>query len=152
MKDNKAIKTVAVNRKAYHDYHILETMEAGIQLVGTEVKSIRGGNMNLKDSYVSFHDGEVYVYNMHVSPYEQGNIFNKDPMRPRKLLMHRGEILKLHQKCKQDGLTLIPISVYFNHGLIKLELALAKGKKLYDKREDIASRDAERDMERAFKS
>ena len=98
MKDNKAIKTVAVNRKAYHDYHILETMEAGIQLFGTEVKSIRGGNLNLKDSYINVHNNEIYIYNMHISPFEHGNIFNKDPLRPRKLLMHRGEILKLQIK------------------------------------------------------
>ncbi|MBR5137189.1 MAG: SsrA-binding protein SmpB [Clostridia bacterium] len=149
MKDNKAIKTVAVNRKAYHDYHILETMEAGIQLFGTEVKSIRGGNLNLKDSYINVHNNEIYIYNMHISPFEHGNIFNKDPLRPRKLLMHRGEILKLQIKCKQDGLTMIPLSVYFNHGLIKLEIAVAKGKKLYDKRDDIAARDAEREMQRA---
>lgn len=150
MGNKDSIKTMAVNRKAYHDYHILETYEAGIQLVGTEVKSIRAGNLTLKDCYVSLHKNELYVYNMHISPYEHGNIFNKDPLRPRKLLMHKGEILRLEIKCKQDGLTLIPISVYFSHGLIKMELALAKGKKLYDKREDMAKRDADRDMARQF--
>ncbi|MBR2902878.1 MAG: SsrA-binding protein SmpB [Clostridia bacterium] len=145
-----AIKTVSVNKKAYHDYYILETLEAGIELVGTEVKSIRAGNVNLKDCYVSTHNNEMYVYGMHVSPYDHGNIFNKDPLRPRKLLLHRAEILKMHLKCKQDGLTLIPLSVYFKNGLIKVELALAKGKKLYDKREDMAAKSAERDIQRSM--
>ncbi len=149
-KKSNSVKTVAVNKKAYHDYYILETLEAGIELVGTEVKSIRAGNVSLKDSYVSTHEGEMFVYGMHISPYEHGNIFNKDPLRPKKLLLHKSEILRLYQKCRLDGLTMVPLSVYFTRGMIKVELALAKGKKLYDKRDDAAAKDAARDIHRSM--
>ncbi len=149
MNDEK--QTVAQNKKARHDYFVLETYEAGIELFGTEVKSIRKGRINLKDSWCSIDKGEIFVKGMHISPYEQGNIFNRDPMRVRKLLMHKREINRLFGVTKQQGLTLIPLSVYFLKGRAKLEVGLCKGKKIYDKREDMAKKDAQRDMERAFK-
>lgn len=147
----KGIKIVAKNPKAYHDYFIEEKYEAGIALAGTEVKSIRLGNVNLKDSYCIAKDGQLTVHGMHISPYEQGNIFNKDPRRPRKLLMHKREILRLYQKVKQDGYALVPLSLYFKDSRAKLEIGLAKGKKLYDKRESAAIRDAKREMDRTMK-
>ncbi|WP_083947288.1 SsrA-binding protein SmpB [Thermovenabulum gondwanense] len=148
----KAYRDLVTNRKAYHDYHILETYEAGIALAGTEVKSIREGKANLKDSFARVENGEIFIYNMHVSPYEKGNIFNKDPLRPRKLLMHKREIMRLYGLVKEKGLTLIPLKLYVNErGKIKVELALAKGKTLYDKREDIKRRDAQREVEKAFR-
>jgi SsrA-binding protein len=137
---------VAQNKKAWHDYFVLERFEAGIELFGTEVKSIRQGRLNLKDAWCSVKAGELFVNGMHVSPYEQGNIFNRDPTRARRLLMHKREIVRLFGKIKQEGLTLIPLSVYFLRGRAKVELGLCKGKKLYDKRETIAKRDAERRM------
>jgi SsrA-binding protein len=144
-------RNIAQNRKAWHDYFIEETYEAGIALVGTEVKSIRAGNINLKDSYAEIKDGEIFLYNMHVSPYEKGNIFNKDPLRTRKLLMHRKEIARLTGYIRQKGYTLVPLKVYLARNRIKVELGVARGKKLYDKRESIMKRDAERNVERAFK-
>ncbi|NLK43407.1 MAG: SsrA-binding protein SmpB [Tissierellia bacterium] len=140
------IKNVATNRKARHEYFIEDTFEAGIALTGTEVKSIRQGKVNIKDSYASIEKGEVFLNNMHISPYEQGNIFNVDPLRKRKLLLHKREIRKLLVSTTQKGYTLVPLSVYIKNGLVKIELAVARGKKLYDKREDIAKRDAERRM------
>jgi len=145
------IKQLAQNRKAYHDYYIEEKFEAGIELCGTEVKSIRKGNVNLKDSFCAVKNGELFVHNMHVSPYEQGNIFNRDPMRARRLLMHKREIMKLHAKIQQDGLTVVPLSLYLNGSLVKIEIALARGKKLYDKRDADAQRAAKRDIDRAMK-
>ncbi len=145
------IRVVAQNRKARHDYFIEQTLEAGIVLSGTEVKSIRQGKVNLKDSYAFIKDGEIFLSGMHVSPYEQGNLFNKDPLRDRKLLLHRGEINRLLGYTQQKGLTLIPTQVYFKRGKVKVELAVARGKKLYDKREDIARRDAEREIDRRIK-
>ncbi|PKM71570.1 MAG: SsrA-binding protein [Firmicutes bacterium HGW-Firmicutes-16] len=145
------IKVAAQNRKAFHDYYVLERFEAGIELCGTEVKSIRAGTLNLKDSYCSVKDGELYVRSMHISPYEKGNIFNRDPLRPRRLLMHSREIMKLAARVAQDGLTLIPISVYFKDSRVKLEVGLCQGKKLHDKRESEAIRGATREMERAIK-
>ena len=144
-------KTIAQNKKAYHDYFIEETFEAGIVLSGTEVKSLRQGRVNLKDSHAAVHRGELFLYGMHISPYEQGNIYNKDPLRTRKLLMHKREIDKLYGLVKQDGYSLVPLSLYFKDGRAKLELALAKGKKLYDKREDAAKKDAKRQIVRARK-
>lgn len=146
-----SIKLIAQNKKANHDYFIEETYECGIELVGTEVKSMRQGGVNLKDSYANVKDGEVFVYNMHVSPYEKGNIFNRDPLRVRKLLMHKQEIRKLIGKTKETGYSLVPLKVYLKGSRIKIELALAKGKKLYDKRQDIAKRDAKRDIDRKIK-
>ena len=145
-------KTIATNKKAYHDYFIEETYEAGIELFGTEVKSLRAGRVNLKDSWCSIVDGEIFVNGMHISPYEQGNIFNRDPMRVRKLLMHKKEILKLYGTVKQTGYSLIPISLYFKDSKVKLQVGLCKGKKLYDKRADMSERSAKRDIERALKS
>lgn len=145
------MKTIAQNKKARHDYFVEETYEAGIELCGTEVKSLRAGRVNLKDSWCSIVDGEIFVNGMHISPYEQGNIFNRDPMRVRKLLMHKKEILKLYGTVKQTGYSLIPISLYFKDSKVKLQLGLCKGKKLYDKRADMAERSAKRDMERAVK-
>ena len=147
----KGTKRVAENRKARHEYFIEDTYECGIALVGTEVKSIRAGKVNLKDSYAQVKNGECYLIGMHVSPYEQGNIFNRDPMRKRKLLMHRREILKLFGYVKRDGYSLIPLSLYFKGSRVKLELGLCRGKKLHDKRDDLARRDASREMERAMK-
>jgi len=147
----RGVKQVAQNRKAFHDYFVLERFEAGIELCGTEVKSIRMGALNLKDSYCTIKDGELFVRSMHISPYEKGNIFNRDPMRSRRLLMHRKEINKLAGRVKQEGLTLIPLSVYFKDSRVKVELGLCKGKKLYDKRESAAVRDANRNIDRAMK-
>ena len=147
-----SVKVVAKNSKAYHDYFIEDKYEAGIELAGTEVKSIRLGHVNLKDSFCVVKDGEMSVIGMHISPYEKGNIFNKDPLRPRRLLMHKREILRLFARIKQDGYSLIPLSIYFRGPRVKLELGLAKGKKLYDKRDSAAARDAKREMDRAIKS
>ena len=149
MPKGKGIKTVAQNRKARHDYFIEDTYECGIELLGTEVKSIRGGKVNLKDSYAKVRNGEVFLIGMHVSPYEHGNIFNKDPFRDRKLLLHKAEIRKLNAVTMQDGMALVPLSLYFKDGRVKVELAVAKGKKLYDKRQSIAEQDAKRSAERA---
>ena len=149
--EKDSIKLIAQNKKAFHDFFIEETFECGIELVGTEVKSLREGRVNMKDSYASVSNGEVYIKNMHISPYEKGNIFNKDPLRERKLLLHKYEILKLVGKIKEKGYSLIPTKVYLKNSLVKVELALAKGKKLYDKREDIAKKDAKRDMDRRIK-
>ena len=148
----EAVKQVARNQKAYHDYFIEEKFEAGIELAGTEVKSIRMGNVNLKDSFCLIKDGQLSVLGMHISPYEKGNILNKDPRRPRRLLMHKREIMRLFARIKQDGYSLIPLSVYFKGPRVKLSLGLARGKKLYDKRESAAKRDAKREMDRAMKS
>ena len=145
------MKVIALNKKARHDYFIEETIEAGIELVGTEVKSIRLGHVNLKDSYVDIKEGQAYIHGMHISPYEKGNIFNKDPLRTRRLLLHKKEINRLFGMFKQDGMTLVPLSIYFNGSLIKLEVALAKGKKIYDKRDTIAKKDAERRIARSIK-
>lgn len=145
------MKTIAQNKKARHDYFVEETYEVGIELCGTEVKSLRAGRVNLKDSWCSIVDGEIFVNGMHISPYEQGNIFNRDPMRVRRLLMHKKEILKLYGTVKQTGYSLIPISLYFKDSKVKLQVGLCKGKKLYDKRADMAERSAKRDMERAIK-
>ena len=147
-----SVKVVAKNSKAYHDYFIEDKYEAGIELAGTEVKSIRLGHVNLKDSFCVVKDGEMSVIGMHISPYEKGNIFNKDPLRPRRLLLHKREILRLFARIKQDGYSLIPLSIYFRGPRVKLELGLAKGKKLYDKRDSAAARDAKREMDRAIKS
>lgn len=144
-------KILAENRKARHDYFIEETYEAGIALAGTEVKSIRQGKANLKDSYALVEKGEVILYNMHVSPYEKGNIFNKDPLRDRKLLLHKREIAKMSSFISQKGYSIIPLSLYLCHGLVKIDIAIAKGKKLYDKRDDMAEKDAKREMEKHFK-
>lgn len=148
----KPAKVVTENRKARHDYFIEETYEAGISLTGTEVKSLRAGKANLKDSFARIENSEVILYNMHISPYEKGNRYNHDPKRERKLLLHKHEILRLLGKTKEKGFALVPLRVYFNErGKAKVELALAKGKKLYDKRQDIAERDARREIERAFR-
>ena len=144
-------KIVANNKKARHDFFIESVYEAGLELTGTEIKSIRAGGVNLKDSFAKVQNGEVFVYNMHISPYEQGNRYNSDPLRPKKLLLHKKEIRKLDQSVALEGLTLIPLDVYLLKGKAKLSLAVAKGKKLYDKREDIASRDAKRSMDRKMK-
>lgn len=151
MSEKSEGRNIAQNRKAWHDYFIEETYEAGIALVGTEVKSIRAGNINLKDSYADIKNGEIFLFNVHVSPYEKGNIFNKDPLRTRKLLMHKREIVRLTAYIRQKGYTLVPLKVYLVRNRIKVELGVARGKKLYDKRESILKRDAERDVERAFK-
>ena len=145
------LKTIAQNKKAYHDYFVEETFEAGIELCGTEVKSIRGGRVNLKDSWCSIVEGEIFINGMHISPYEQGNIFNRDPMRVRKLLMHKREINRLYGTVKQAGYSIIPISLYFKDSRLKVQIGLCKGKKLYDKREDMARKTAKRDVERAMK-
>lgn len=146
-----AVKTVTENRKARHEYHIIETYEAGLALTGTEVKSLRIGRANLQDSYARVESGELMLYNMHISPYDQGNRFNHEPKRTRRLLMHKYEIMRLLGKTREKGLALVPLKVYFKDGLAKVELALAKGKKIYDRREDIAERDAKREMDRAVK-
>ncbi len=151
MADNKRFVKVAQNKKAWHDYFIIEEYEAGIALCGTEVKSIRQGRVNLKDSWCGVKNGELYVNNMHVSPYEQGNIYNRDPTRPRKLLMHKREIMRLFGESKTQGLAIIPLSIYFKDGRAKLQIGLCKGKKLYDKREAAAQHDAKRDIERGFR-
>lgn len=150
MANNEATKTVAQNKKAYHEYFVLEKFETGIELFGTEVKSVRQGKVNLKDSWCSIVEGEIFVNAMHISPYEQGNIFNRDPMRVKRLLMHKKEIRQLYAKVKQEGLTIVPLSLYFRNGRAKLEIGLCKGKKLYDKREVAAKKDAERKIERAL--
>lgn len=147
----KGTKKIADNRKVNHDYFVLDTYEAGIELVGTEVKSIRLGNVNLKDSWCSIDNGEIFVRGMHISPYEKGNIFNRDPLRVRKLLMHRREINKLFGMVKQDGLSLIPLSIYFKDSKVKMSVGLCKGKKLYDKRDDAAKRAAKREIDRNIK-
>ena len=145
------IKVIAQNKKARHDYFIEQTIEAGIELSGTEVKSIRQGKVNLKDSYATIENGEVILNGMHISPYEQGNIFNKDPLRDRKLLLHRHEINRLVGYTQQKGMTLVPTQLYFKKGKVKVELGIAKGKKLYDKRDDMADRDAKREIDRKLK-
>ena len=145
------IKIAAKNQRVYHDYFVEEKMEAGIELTGTEVKSIRQGTMHLKEAWCQVQDGELWVRQMHVSPYEHGNIFNKDPLRPRRLLMHKREIMYLYGKVRQDGYSIIPLSVYFKGGRVKVEVGLCKGKKLYDKRDDAARKDAQRQMDRAMK-
>lgn len=148
-KDN--FKLIANNKKAYHDYFIDEKYETGIELYGTEVKSIRMGKCSIKEAFVRIQNGEVYIYGMHVNPYEKGNIFNKDPLRARKLLMHKAEIHKLGGKIAEKGFTLVPLQVYFKGSRVKVEIGLARGKKLYDKREDIAKKDQRRELEREFK-
>ena len=145
------MKIIAENRKARHDYIIEESFETGIVLTGTEVKSMRGVRINLKDSYAQIENGEIFLHGMHISPYEHGNIFNVDPLRPRKLLMHKREIMRLFGKVKTDGLTLVPLKVYFERDKVKVELALVRGKKLYDKREAAAEKSAKREMDRAIK-
>lgn len=150
--DLKGVRLMAKNSKAYHDYFIEEKYEAGIALAGTEVKSIRGGKVNLKDSYCIIKDGQMQVHGLHISPYEKGNIFNKDPLRPRRLLMHKREILRLFAKTKQDGYALVPLCLYFRGPRVKLEIGLAKGKKLYDKRDAAAAKDAKREMDRTMKA
>ena len=147
----EGVKQCAQNRKAWHDYFIEDKLEAGIELFGTEVKSIRAGTLNLKDSWCSIKDGEIFVNGMHISPYEKGNIFNRDPVRVRRLLMHRREIAKLHALVQQDGYALVPLSVYFKDARVKVEVGLCKGKKNYDKRDSMAKRDAQREMDRAMK-
>ena len=145
-------KVIALNREARHEYFVVEALETGIELVGTEVKSLRAGAVNLKDSYCSFKNGEIFALGVHISPYEKGNIYNKDPLRPKKLLMHKKEILKLAGKSAEKGFSVIPLSLYFKGSKVKMELGLCRGKKLYDKRATMAKNDAKRDMERAFKS
>ena len=147
----ESIKLIANNKKAYHDYFIDDKWEAGIELFGTEVKSIRMGKCSIKEAFVKIDKGEVYVYGMHISPYEKGNIFNKDPLRVRKLLLHKSEINKLIGKTKEKGMAIVPLKVYFSKSLVKVEIGLAKGKKLYDKRDDIAKKDQKREAEREFK-
>ena len=149
--EKQSIKVMARNREAHHEYFIEEEYEAGIELYGTEVKSIRQGTLNLKDAWCGIKDGQMLVNQMHISPYEQGNIFNKDPRRPRRLLMHKREIMRLYGLVKQDGYSLIPLSVYFKGSRVKLSIGLCKGKKLYDKREAAAKKDAKREMDRALK-
>ena len=144
-------KLIANNKKAYHDYFILDKYEAGIALHGTEVKSLRMGKCSIKESFIRIENGEVFIYGMHVSPYEKGNIFNKDPMRVKKLLLHKSEINKLLGKIKEKGMSLVPLKVYFKGSLVKVEIGLAKGKKLYDKRDDIAKKDQQREAQRDFK-
>ena len=149
--EKKGIKIAAQNRKAYHDYFVEEKYEAGIELFGTEVKSIRAGTLNLKDSWCGIKDGELFVHNMHISAYEKGNIFNKDPLRVRRLLLHKREIMRLYGVVKQQGLTLIPLSLYFKGSRVKMALGLCKGKQLHDKRDDMAKKAASREIERALK-
>ena len=152
MPGKQGIKLVANNKKAYHDYFIDDTYECGIELFGTEVKSVRMGHASIKEAFVRIEkDGQVWVHGMHISPYEKGNIFNRDPLRSRKLLMHKQEIRRLFGKIREKGFTLVPLKVYLKGSLVKVEIGLARGKKLYDKRQDIAKKDAKRDMERAFK-
>ena len=151
MAPKSGVKIAAQNRKAYHDYFVEDRYEAGIELFGTEVKSIRAGTLNLKDSWCSIKGGEIFVNGMHISPYEKGNIFNREPTRVRRLLMHKREILKLHAKVMQDGVALIPLSLYFKDSRVKVELGLCKGKKLHDKRDSEADRQTKRDIDRAMK-
>lgn len=150
--EKKSTKTIAANREARHEYFVIEALECGISLVGTEVKSLRAGKVNLKDSWVDIEDGELIVKGMHISPYDMGNIFNRDPVRPRKLLAHKAEIRRLGQQIKLQGYTLVPLSLYFKEGRVKVELGLCKGKKLYDKRATDAQRTAQRDIDRAMKN
>ena len=152
MAKNAPDNTIAQNKKAYHDYFVIESFEAGIELCGTEVKSVRQGRVNLKDAWCTVEKGELFVKGMHISPYEQGNIFNKDPMRVRRLLMHRREIMRLFGQVKQDGYSLIPLALYFKGSRVKLKLGMCKGKKNYDKRADMAEKSAKRDIERAIKA
>ena len=147
----ESIKLIANNKKAYHDYFIEDTYEAGIALAGTEVKSLRMGRCSVKEAFIRVENSEVYIYQMHISPYEKGNIFNKDPLRVRKLLLHKNEINKMMGQVAQKGFTIVPLKVYFKGSLVKVEIGLARGKKLYDKRQDIAKKDARRDTEREFK-
>ena len=149
--EKKQEKLIANNKKAYHDYFILDTYEAGISLAGTEVKSLRMGKCSIKEAFIRIEDGEVFIYGMNISPYEKGNLFNKDPLRVRKLLLHRSEIQKILGKTKEKGMEVVPLKVYFHGGLVKVEIGLAKGKKLYDKRDDIAKKDQKREAEREFK-
>ena len=151
MKKESSDRLVANNKKAYHDYFIEEKYEAGISLAGTEVKSLRMGKCSIKEAFIRIERGEVFVYGMHISPYEKGNIFNKDPLRVRKLLLHRAEINKMEGKIAEKGFTLVPLRVYFKGSLVKVEIGVAKGKKLYDKRQDIAKKDQKREAERDFK-
>ena len=151
MIDRTKFKTISENRKARHDYFILESYEAGIELVGTEVKSLRQGGVNLKDSWCSIEDGEMFIKGMHISPYEKGNIFNRDPLRPKKLLLHRKEIRKLDSLVMKQGFTLVPLELYFKDGRVKVQLGLCKGKKLHDKRDDMARRDSDREIQRALR-
>lgn len=147
----QSVKVIANNKKAYHDYFILEKYEAGIELFGTEVKSVRMGRCSIKEAYVDIRNGEIYIDGMNISPYEKGNIFNKDPLRQKRLLMHKNEILKLGQQIKEKGYTIVPLQVYLKGSLVKVEIGLAKGKKLYDKRADIAAKDMKREAQRDFK-
>ena len=151
MAREKGVKEICANRKAFHEYFVLERFEAGIELAGTEVKSVRGGNVNLKEAFCTVKDGELFVRGMHISPYEHGNIFNKDPVRPRRLLMHKREILRLQARVMQDGVALIPLSLYFKDSCVKVELGLCKGKKLYDKRGSEAEKQSKRDIDRMMK-
>lgn len=150
-KNKEPRKIIASNKKARHDYFLDEYYEAGIALVGTEVKSLRAGGCSLKEAWVRIQNGEIWIYQMHIAPYEKGNIMNKDPLRPRKLLLHKAEILKLEQKMKEKGYTIVPVEAYFKDSKVKIEIALARGKKLYDKRADIAKRDQMREAQRDFK-
>lgn len=147
-----SVKLIANNKKAYHEYFIDEKLEAGIELFGTEVKSIRMGKCSIKEAFIKVENGQVYIYGMHVSPYEKGNIFNKEPLRVKKLLIHKAEIRRLVSKTKEKGATLVPLRVYFKGSLVKVEMGLARGKKLYDKRQDIAKKDAQREIQREFKA
>ncbi|MEA4946398.1 MAG: SsrA-binding protein SmpB [Oscillospiraceae bacterium] len=151
MPKQQGVKEITSNRKAFHEFFVLERYEAGIELAGTEVKSVRAGGANLKDSYCTIKNGEIHVRGMHISPYEKGNIFNRDPVRPRRLLMHKREIDKLNAAVMQQGIALVPLSLYFKDSLVKLEVGVCKGKKLYDKRESDMKRDAQRDMDRVLK-
>ncbi len=151
MAEKKQDRIIADNRQARHNYFVLEALEAGIELVGTEVKSIRCGGVNLKDSWCEIQDGQIFVNGMHISPYEKGNIFNRDPRRARRLLIHKSEIRKLFDKVRQEGLTIVPLKLYYKGSRVKMEIGLCKGKKLYDKREDLAKKQSQRDIERAFK-
>ena len=148
--EKQSIKVIANNKKAYHDYFILETFEAGVELFGTEVKSLRMGRCSIKEAYVDIRNGEIFVDGMNISPYEKGNIFNREPLRPKRLLMHKNEILKLEQQVKEKGVTIVPLEVYFKGSRVKVKIGLARGKKLYDKRADIAAKDAKREAQRDF--
>ena len=150
-KEKRGTRRIAENRKAWHDYFVDEKLEAGVELFGTEVKSLRAGNVNLKDSYCSFKNGEIFALGVHISPYEKGNVFNREPLRPKKLLLHKREILRLAGKAQEKGFSVIPLALYFSGSRVKMEIGLCRGKKLYDKREDMAKASAKRDMERAFK-
>ena len=148
----KAVRNISQNKKAWHDYFVDEKIEAGVELFGTEVKSLRQGAVNLKDSYCSFKNGEIFALGVHISPYEKGNIYNREPLRPKKLLLHKREIIRLSSKAAEKGYSVIPLSLYFSGSRVKMEIGLCRGKKLYDKRDDMAERAAKRDMERAYKS